>query len=60
MVASVRKERLDSQFSFEALLAMLNFQCGVDGTAGEKGKAGATDRNYSMYLIDLHGLHLAE
>ena len=60
MINNIRQQRLDTEYSFEALLAMLNFQCGDDGTAGEKGAAAATNRNYSMYLIDLHGLELAE
>lgn len=37
---------------------MLNLQCGVDSTLGQAGAAQATDRNYSMYMIDLHGLEL--
>jgi len=33
---------------------MLNLQCGVDPTVDSSGRA--VDRNYSMYVIDLHGL----
>lgn len=38
---------------------MLDLQCGVDQSTGEAGVAKvATDRNYGMYLIDLHGMEL--
>jgi exocyst complex component 4 len=38
---------------------MLNLQCGVDQSIGEAEAAKvAADRNYSMYVIDLHGLEL--
>lgn len=37
---------------------MLNLQCGVDQTMGQAGVNQASDRNYSMYIIDLHGLEL--
>lgn len=39
---------------------MLNFQCGVDQSLGDAGAAQATDRNYSMYLIELHGLAIGD
>ena len=36
---------------------MLNFQCGVDPSdAATVGKA--TDRDYSSYIVDLHGLEM--
>ncbi len=42
-------------FTFEEYQIMLNLQCGVSPSEGE---AKALDRNYSMYLIDLHGLQI--
>lgn len=37
---------------------MLSLQCGVDQSLGEAAGAKATDRNYGMYTIELHGLEL--
>jgi exocyst complex component 4 len=37
---------------------MLNLQCGVDQSKGEAGAQTAMDRNYSMYVIDLHAMEL--
>lgn len=37
---------------------MLNLQCGVDQSQKDRSGAQATDRNYSMYIIDLHGLEM--
>ncbi|KAG6830294.1 hypothetical protein H0H92_001372 [Tricholoma furcatifolium] len=54
MLERVRKR---ASFSFEEYQTMLNLQCGVDLTDGDAG-ARATDRNYSMYMIELHGLEL--
>lgn len=48
----------DKKFTFEEYQAMLNLQCGVDQTLGQTGVSQAADRNYSMYVIELHGLEL--
>lgn len=50
--------RQHQNFTFDEYKTMLNLQCGVDQSIGEAGVAKATDHNYSMYLIDLHGLEL--
>jgi hypothetical protein len=46
MIAAVRQKPV---FSFE---------CGVDQSKGEAGAQTAADRNYSMYVIDLHAMEL--
>ena len=54
MLDSVRQKQ---EFTFDEYKAILDLQCGVQpGLAG--GAAQATDRNYNMYLIELHGLEL--
>jgi exocyst complex component 4 len=55
MLDSIRKKQL---FSFDEYKTMLDLQCGVNQRQGEPDAAQATDRNYSMYVIDLHGLEL--
>lgn len=50
--------RQRQSFSFDEYQTMLNFQCGVDPSEGEAGTANATDRKYSLYMIDLHGLEI--
>ncbi|KAI5124169.1 hypothetical protein M0805_000977 [Coniferiporia weirii] len=50
--------KTSKKFRFEEYQAMLNLQCGVDQTLGEAGASQASDRNYSMYIVDLHGLEL--
>lgn len=57
MLDSIRQKQL---FSFDEYQTMLNLQCGVIQADGDAGVARATDRNYSMYVIDLHGLELGE
>jgi exocyst complex component 4 len=47
-------------FSFEEYKSILNFQCGVDQALGDKGASQATDKNYSMYLIELHALAIGD
>jgi exocyst complex component 4 len=47
-------------FSFEEYKSMLNFQCGVDQALGDKGAQQATDKNYNMYLIELHALAIGD
>lgn len=39
---------------------MLNFQCGVDQALGDKGASQATDKDYNMYLIELHALAIGD
>lgn len=51
--------REKQEFAFEEYKAILDLQCGVDPTAqGEKAASQASDRNYSMYIIELHGLEM--
>jgi len=45
-------------FSFDEYQAMLKLQCGIDVEEGDAGIAKASDRNYSSYVIELHGLEL--
>ncbi|KAF8632974.1 hypothetical protein AX15_001571 [Amanita polypyramis BW_CC] len=49
--------RQKQHFNFDEYQVMLNLQCGVDSTS-EGGAQRAMDRNYSMYVIDLHGLEM--
>jgi len=37
---------------------MLNLKCGVDQSRKDRSGAQANDKNYSMYIIDLHGLEM--
>ncbi|KAH8991923.1 Sec8 exocyst complex component-specific domain-containing protein [Lactarius akahatsu] len=55
MLASIHKQR---SFTFEQYEVMLNLQCGVDQSQKDRSGAQATDKNYSMYIIDLHGLEM--
>ncbi|KAF8973579.1 exocyst complex component sec8 [Flammula alnicola] len=56
MLDGLRKRQ---SFSFEEYGTMLNLQCGVDASqGGADAAARATDRNYSLYVIDLHGLEM--
>ncbi|KAI0048336.1 hypothetical protein FA95DRAFT_1558105 [Auriscalpium vulgare] len=57
MLDSIRTQQV---FSFDEYKVMLNLQCGFDQSQGEKSASQATDRNYSMYVIDLHGLELED
>lgn len=55
---NVHQDMLDScrdkqEYSFDEYKTMLDLQCGYTGENGV-----AKDRNYSMYVIDLHGLEL--
>ena len=50
--------RQKQEFSFDEYKIILDLQCGVDASKGEKAASQATDRNYSMYVIELHGLEL--
>ena len=50
--------RQKQEFSFDEYKVILDLQCGVDPSLGEKAAGQASDRNYNMYLIELHGLEL--
>ncbi|KAF8213248.1 exocyst complex component sec8 [Mycena galopus ATCC 62051] len=52
MLDGIRKKQT---FTFDEYQTMLNLQCKV--AEGEDGPR-ATDRNFSMYVIDLHGLEM--
>ena len=55
MLDSIRRKQA---FTFDEYKVMLDLQCGVDRTSGVQSAPKATDRNYSMYVIDLHGMEL--
>ncbi|TFK30822.1 Sec8 exocyst complex component-specific domain-containing protein [Coprinopsis marcescibilis] len=56
MLNGIRKQQT---FSFEEYQSMLNLQCGaVPGEASNGNGAKAVDRNYSVYVIELHGLEI--
>ncbi|KAF8167728.1 exocyst complex component sec8 [Crassisporium funariophilum] len=55
MLDGIRKRQT---FTFDEYQAMLNLQCGVDSSQGSDAAGKATDRNYSLYVIDLHGLEM--
>jgi len=55
MLALIRKQQT---FTFDQYEVMLNLQCGVDQSRKDRSGAQATDQNYSMYIIDLHGLEM--
>jgi exocyst complex component 4 len=48
--------RRGQEFTFDEYRTMLSLQCNVDESKGGSGIAGATDRSYSMYIIDLHSI----
>ena len=49
--------RQKQEFTFDEYKAILDLQCGVEPSR-TGGVAQAADRNYNMYLIELHGLEL--
>ncbi|KAI0720009.1 Sec8 exocyst complex component-specific domain-containing protein [Cerioporus squamosus] len=49
--------RQKQEFTFDEYKAILDLQCGVE-LSRTGGVAQAADRNYNMYLIELHGLEL--
>lgn len=55
MLSRIRKRRT---FTFDQYEVMLNLQCGVDQSRKDRSGAQANDKNYSMYIIDLHGLEM--
>ncbi|KAH9857960.1 Sec8 exocyst complex component-specific domain-containing protein [Lenzites betulinus] len=54
MLDTVRQKQ---EFTFDEYKAILDLQCGVQ-PSHTNGAAQAADRNYNMYLIELHGLEL--
>ncbi|OSD03299.1 hypothetical protein PYCCODRAFT_1444640 [Trametes coccinea BRFM310] len=54
MLETVRQKQ---EFTFEEYKAILDLQCGVQSNP-VGGAPQAADRNYNMYLIELHGLEL--
>ena len=57
MLDSIKQTR---KFRFEEYQALLNLQCGVDQQLGQAGVNMASNRKYSEYAIELHGLELHE
>jgi len=55
MLDRIRREQV---FTLDEYKVMLDLQCGVDPVLGDKSMSQARDRNYNMYVIDLHGLEL--
>jgi exocyst complex component 4 len=55
MLQAIRQQSI---FTLDEYLSMLKLQCGVNSAEGDAGVTRATDRNYSMYVIDLHGMEL--
>jgi len=55
MLASLHKQRA---FTFEQYEVMLSLQCGVDQSQKDRSGTQATDKDYSIYIIDLHGLEM--
>ncbi|KIY62642.1 exocyst complex component sec8 [Cylindrobasidium torrendii FP15055 ss-10] len=55
MLASVRKKQ---EFAFDDYLTMLRLQCGVELSPDNKRASAMGNRDYSMYVIDLHGLEM--
>ncbi|KAF5374943.1 hypothetical protein D9758_000454 [Tetrapyrgos nigripes] len=57
MLDEIRKEQI---FSFDDYQTMLALQCGIDPASNDPRSSQATNRNYSMYVIELHGLDIEE
>ncbi|KAF5385527.1 hypothetical protein D9757_005437 [Collybiopsis confluens] len=60
MLQGIQKRQ---EFSFDDYQTMLALQCGVDPNPTDPRQSmasQATDRNYSMYVIDLHGLEIEQ
>jgi exocyst complex component 4 len=55
MLQAIRQRSI---FTLDEYQSMLKLQCGINPAEGDAGVAKATDRNYSMYVIDLHGIEL--
>ncbi|KAL4241814.1 Exocyst complex component Sec8 [Abortiporus biennis] len=54
----LEKIRDKQEYTFDEYKTMLDLQCGVDTTRSEAAAAQASDRNYNMYVIELHGMEL--
>jgi exocyst complex component 4 len=52
--------RRNPMFSFDDYQTMLALQCGIDPTSNDPRSSQASNRNYSMYVIELHGLDIEE
>ncbi|KIJ21922.1 hypothetical protein PAXINDRAFT_124220 [Paxillus involutus ATCC 200175] len=50
--------RADKIFAFDEYKVILSLQCGLDQSLSDSTVAKATNRNYGMYSIELHGLEL--
>ncbi|KAG7099005.1 hypothetical protein E1B28_000890 [Marasmius oreades] len=57
MIEGIRQEQT---FTFDEYQVMLALQCGIDPNQSDNRASQSTDRNYSMYMIDLHGLEIEE
>lgn len=61
MLNSIKQQQ---EFSFDDYQIMLALQCGVVDLNPSDPRHSlatqATDRNYSMYVIDLHGLEIEQ
>ncbi|KAI0068285.1 hypothetical protein BV25DRAFT_1793562 [Artomyces pyxidatus] len=53
MLASIRKRQV---FSIDEYKVILNLMCGVDQSQAGSSAPQASDKNYNMYVIELHGL----
>ena len=54
MLEAIHQEQI---FTLDEYKTMLDLQCGIDPVLGDKSSQ-TRDRNYSMYVIDLHGLDM--
>ena len=53
--------RQKQEFTFDEYKALLNLQCGVDQVLIQNGSvAQASDKKYSSYVIELHGMELED
>ncbi|KAL0071792.1 exocyst subunit [Marasmius tenuissimus] len=57
MIEGIRREQA---FTFDEYQVMLALQCGIDPNRAGDRASQATDRNYSMYMIDLHGMEIED
>lgn len=54
MIEQVKQK---SKFSFEEYRSMLNLQCGIDQSLGDRASGGS---DYNIYLMELHALAIDE
>jgi exocyst complex component 4 len=57
MLDGIRQKEVPP-YTFEQYETMLSLQCGIDLTQQDTRNSRALDRNYSMYVIELHGLEI--